>query len=564
MLKIAGVEITASTSLVFDWVWLRVNPQDGLTFKMGFLYDTLSVAMLFLILVVSFAVHLYSFSYMYKDRRFLRFLSFLSLFTLCMIGLVLSTNFLQLFVFWELVGLCSYLLIGFWYHKKSAAEAARKAFIVTRFADTGLFLAVIYIGAFIGDFSFSVVAEALSGSERLIFSLLLFFSAMGKSAIFPLHLWLPDAMEGPTPASALIHAATMVTAGVFLLLRCFVFFQNSPVAPVIAWLGGFTALMAALIAVVKFDLKKILAYSTISHLGLMVAAFGIEAASAGGGRLSPALFHLLAHGFFKSLLFLGAGVLIHAAGSNDIRNMGGFLRRNRVFALPFLIGAGALAGLPPFSGFFSKDAILESAIHSSCYGLYFLLSFVSFLSAFYVGRFCFILLSEGNVPAEKTPFLQIMSLYLLAFLSLVGGFFQGGFDFWQSGMVAAGHAWAVVLQSVLVVLAGFWLAGKFYYSRSFDTDVVKRRIFVFYRIVMKKFYVDEIWVFLLTYTLEPIGSFCRFFDRRVIDGVFVNGTGGFFKSLSSYIRYMQTGTLQTYLLIGFTCVVLVVGFMRSF
>jgi NADH-quinone oxidoreductase subunit L len=181
-----------------------------------------------------------------------------------------------------------------------------------------------------------------------------------------------------------------------------------------------------------------------------------------------------------------------------------------------------------------------------------------------VGRFCFILLSEGNMPAERVPFLQIMSLYLLAFMSLVGGFFQGGFEFWLSGLVATEHALPVVLQSVLLVLAGFWLAWKFYYSCSFNTDVVKRRVFVFYRIVMKKFYVDEIWEFLLTYTLEPVGSFCRFFDRRVIDGLFVNGTGVFFKTLSSYIRHVQTGTLQTYLLIGFTCVVLVIGFMRSF
>jgi proton-translocating NADH-quinone oxidoreductase chain L len=376
--------------------WLRVGDA---RMNLSFFVDPLGAVMLVVVTLVSMLVQVYSLGYMVEDGEmdpgFSRFFAFLSLFTFSMLGLVLADNFVQLFVFWELVGLCSYLLVGFWYHKPEAAEAAKKAFLTTRFGDLGFLIGILLVFAFTGAFGFAAVEEAvragaLAGPTLAVAMVLLFCGAVGKSAQFPLHVWLPDAMEGPTPVSALIHAATMVAAGVFMVARLFNLFSAAPSAmEVVAWIGAITALFAATHGLAMRDIKRVLAYSTVSQLGYMMLALGI-------GGLAAGVFHLTTHAFFKALLFLGSGSVIHGSGEQDLFKLGGLRRRMPVTNWTFLVGALALAGVFPFAGFWSKDEILVEALSRGRVALLAIGVATAFLTAFYIFRAYF--LTFGGEP----------------------------------------------------------------------------------------------------------------------------------------------------------------------
>ena len=385
-----------------EFTWLHFS--ESLHIDMGILLDPISIMMLVVISTVSMLVHIYSFSYMKGESGFTRYYAFLSLFSFSMIGLVIATNIFQMYIFWELVGLSSYLLIGFYYDKPSAVAASKKAFIVTRFADFGFLIGILLFSYYGGSFDFAVltdpngaaIAQASSvgfmGVSALTWALtLIFVGGAGKSAMFPLHIWLPDAMEGPTPVSALIHAATMVVAGVYMVARLFpAYYFGSPVVlDIIAFVGAFTSLFAALIAITQNDIKRILAFSTMSQIGYMMLALGVSGYIGEEGLgYTSSMFHLFTHAMFKALLFLGAGAIIHAVHTNDIREMGSLRKKLPITHITFLIAALAISGIPPFAGFFSKDEILTAALQSNSL-YYWSGSIVAFLTAFYMFRLYF-------------------------------------------------------------------------------------------------------------------------------------------------------------------------------
>ncbi|HET9870141.1 MAG TPA: NADH-quinone oxidoreductase subunit L, partial [bacterium] len=424
-LRLAALDPSART-FTLNWPWLAVPPWQA---DFGVLIDPLSVNMLLVVTLVSLLVQVYSLGYLKDDERFSTYYSYLSLFTASMLLLVLSTNFLQIFVGWELVGVSSYLLVGFWYFKPEAAEAAKKAFVVNRIGDVGFLMGVATIGMTFGSFDFfqvqGMVAQGLAdGTYRAGYiagiALLLFCGAVGKSAQFPLHVWLPDAMEGPTPVSALIHAATMVAAGVYMVARTFPLFSADPMAlSVVAYVGGFTAFFAASIALAQDDIKRILAYSTLSQLGYMMLALG-------SGGFTAGMFHLTTHACFKALLFLGAGSVIHAVHSNDIWKMGGLAKPMRVTTATFLVAALAISGIPPLAGFWSKDEIFLAVRDSTLPGhggLLALAVLTAFLTAFYMFRLFFVVFtgaSRGGHPHES-PSVMTAPLLVLAFLSITVG-----------------------------------------------------------------------------------------------------------------------------------------------
>src|SRR5438094_6148302 len=403
--------------------WLEVG---DLQVDFGLRLDPLSLLMLLVVTGVGGAIHIYSWGYMHEDAGFSRYFACLSLFTFSMLGIVLANNFLMLFIFWELVGLSSYLLIGHWFERPSAAEACKKAFLTSRLGDFGFLLGILMVWGLAGGLNFSLIQEqlkqnpALFGSMTTIAGLLIFCGAVGKSAQFPLHVWLPDAMEGPTPVSALIHAATMVAAGVYMLCRVFFMF-NAPALLVIAWVGAITALMAALMAAQQNDIKRILAYSTLSQLGYMVMAVGL-------GGPTPAMFHLTTHAFFKALLFLGAGsVIIALHHEQDIWKMGGLRRKMPVTFWTFLAGTLAIAGVPPLSGFYSKDSILAQAADAHHWPLFALGVLVAALTTFYMFRLAFVVFfgstrSDRAGHAHESPGVMIWPLRILAVFSIIGGF----------------------------------------------------------------------------------------------------------------------------------------------
>ncbi len=412
---------------------------DKFSMSMGMLADGLAAMMLVVVSIVSFLVHLYSMGYMHGDSRFSLFFTFLQLFSASMFGLVLANNYLQMYIFWELVGLCSYLLIGFWYEKQSASDAAKKAFLTTRVGDVGMMIGMLLIFFTTGSFAFGdifgmVEAGTIPATILTASSILLFCGAVGKSAQFPLHVWLPDAMEGPTPVSALIHAATMVAAGVYLVGRSFPLFSASPQAMMtVAIIGVFTAIFAATIAVVQTDIKKILAYSTISQLGYMIFALGMGAYVAG-------LFHLMTHAFFKALLFLGAGSVIHATGTQEISEMGGLAKKMKVTTWTFVIGSLSLSGFPIFAGFWSKDEILGFAFDTGRYVFFAIGAFTAFLTAFYMFRLIFVVFagkqSHASEHAHESPKTMTIPLVILSVLAVIAGyigapFVSGDYQYWR-------------------------------------------------------------------------------------------------------------------------------------
>ena len=553
--------------------WLSVG---GLDVELGFIVDRLSVLMLLVVTGVGLMIHIYSYGYMHGDPGFSRFFAFLSLFTFSMLGIVFASNFFQMFVFWELVGLSSYLLIGFWYKKPAAADACKKAFLTNRIGDFGFLLGIIILWTILGSVQFSELSQAIVsnpavlGAFGALAGLLIFFGAMGKSAQFPLHVWLPDAMEGPTPVSALIHAATMVAAGVYMLCRVFFLYTATPVWPewlsflqgitpleIISWIGGITALLAALIAVQQNDIKRILAYSTLSQLGYMVMAVGLA------GTVS-AMYHLTTHAFFKALLFLGAGSVIHAAHhEQDIWKMGALRKRMPITFWTFLFATLALAGVWPLSGFFSKDEVLLTALNANPL-LFALAVLVAVLTTFYMFRLVFVVFygkerSEAATHAHESPGVMTGPLVVLAVPTILAGFF--GIDYFLSkGLFGAheiehhgffshllapfNHAPLGALFGLGAVLFGFFLAYWLYYGRS--RDPLPEVWHGFSRAMRNRFYFDEFYSALISFTHENLARLANLIDRWIIGGLLVKGVHGTTELAGRVLRMAQTGNLQTY------------------
>jgi NADH-quinone oxidoreductase subunit L len=536
----------------------------------GLKLDALSLMMLLIVTGVGGAIHIYSAGYMHDDPGYSRYFACLSLFTFSMLGIVLSNNFLQLFIFWELVGVSSYLLIGFWFEKPSAADAAKKAFITNRLGDFGFLLGILMIFFAIGSLDFAVIqnkTEALAGIGTLI-GLLIFCGAVGKSAQFPLHVWLPDAMEGPTPVSALIHAATMVAAGVYMLCRVFFIFTPNALT-VIAWTGGFTALLAALIALQQNDIKRILAYSTLSQLGYMVMAVGLSGPT-------QAMFHLTTHAFFKALLFLGAGsVIIALHHEQDIWKMGGLRKKMPVTFWTFLFGTLALCGVPPFSGFYSKDNIIARALEQKHIPLFALAVGVAVLTAFYMFRLFYVaFLGEARTAeaghAHESPPIMIWPLRILGVFSLIGGVIGASelFDGFFSGVkvepttliqrIIEPFAHAATHIGIAAAFAGF-LAARVWY-RDAAVDPLPARLGVFARWMRDRFYFDELYaVFIRAH--DSIAAVVDWFDRWIVEGCGIGLVRGGTDFAGRALRLFQTGNLQHYALLFALGVVLVLYFV---
>ena len=527
------------------------------TINVGYLLDPLTVTMLFVVTVVSFLVQLYSVGYMAEDDGFARYFTYMSLFAAAMLGLVIADNLLMVYVFWELVGVCSYLLIGFWYRNRAPANAAKKAFIVTRFGDMGLLLGIILLSQAAGTFDIPAIqAMVQAGSLKAVFlsgavfttavPLLIFFGAAGKSAQFPLHVWLPDAMEGPTPVSALIHAATMVAAGVFLVARVFFLFEAAPVArEVVAWIGGLTALMAATIAIVQVDIKRVLAYSTISQLGYMMLGLAL-------GGVSVGIFHLGTHAFFKALLFLAAGSVICSCHHvQDMRQMGGLHSRMKVTSWTTILGALALAGVFPLAGFWSKDEILLAAVSQPV--LFAIGLFVAGLTAFYMTRLWFLTFagearSEHAAHAHESPSVMVVPLVVLAIFAAVAGTVNlPGVDsltHFLTPNVESGFSLAVALSSLAVALCGVGI-GVALYRNSPAADPVTKLPKALYAFLENKWYIDAFYERGVARVSIAWAGLVAWTDRNVVDNG-VNVTAWACAKLGSLFRKATSGQPQLY------------------
>jgi NADH-quinone oxidoreductase subunit L len=537
--------------------WLSIG---GLNVDFGLKLDALSMMMLLIVTGVGGAIHIYSYEYMHEDRSMARFFAFLSLFTFSMLGIVLANNFLMMFIFWELVGVSSYLLIGFWFEKPSAGDAAKKAFITNRLGDFGFLFGILMVWGLLGSLNFgelqsSLLANpALLGTSATLAGLLIFCGAMGKSAQFPLHVWLPDAMEGPTPVSALIHAATMVAAGVYMLCRSIFLFDHAALQ-VIAYIGGFTALLAALMAVQQNDIKRIIAYSTLSQLGYMVMAVGLNGPTA-------AMFHLTTHAFFKALLFLSAGsVIIGMHHGQDIWQMGNLRKKMPVTFLTFLVGALALSGIPPFSGFYSKDAILAQAMEQKNYLLFGVAVFVAGLTAFYTFRLFFVVFfgkekSKEASHAHESPLVITLPLVALAVLAAVGGFI--GITNNYGAQFSAEHETLSIAQQFLeplhapvpmaigigVALVGIFLAFSLYKNATLDPLPAKLGVLATW--MRDKFYFDELYEATFIRLHDFLAAVAGWIDRWLLEGFCIGGIRGGTDLAGRALRLVQTGNLQTY------------------
>ena len=537
--------------------WLSIG---GLQIDFGLKLDALSMIMLLVVTGVGGAIHIYSFGYMHEDRSMARFFAFMSLFTFSMLGIVLANNFLMMFIFWELVGVSSYLLIGFWFEKPSAGDAAKKAFITNRLGDFGFLAGILMVWGLLGSLSFSTLQTtlaanpALLGASATLAGLLIFCGAMGKSAQFPLHVWLPDAMEGPTPVSALIHAATMVAAGVYMLCRT-LFLFNAESLHVISYIGGFTALLAALMAVQQNDIKRIIAYSTLSQLGYMVMTVGLNGPT-------PAMFHLTTHAFFKALLFLAAGsVIIGMHHEQDIWQMGNLRKKMPVTFLTFTIGTLALCGVPPFSGFYSKDAILAQALAQKSYLLFGVGVFVAALTTFYTFRLFFVVFcgkekSDHAKHAHESPLVMTLPLIALAVFSFAGGFIgiwnnygsqlspdHEMLSFWQQVLEPLSNKLAMFCGLGAVVI-GFLLAKSLYGNAA--TDPLPTKLGGLATAMKNKFYFDELYEATFIRAHDFLAAVADWIDRWILEGAIIGAIRGGTDLSGRALRLAQTGNLQTY------------------
>lgn len=543
-----------------DYQWLP--SASGPLAYVGFWLDPIAAVMLVVVTAVALAVQVYSLGYLHHEtpRALGRYYTYHSLFCFAMLGLVLANNFLELFIFWELVGLCSYLLIGFWYYKPEAARAAVKAFWVTRFGDIGLIIGVVLLWGTTRTFDYNQTFElikngSLPQSFVTLTALLIFAGAVGKSAQFPLHIWLPDAMEGPTPVSALIHAATMVAAGVYLVTRLFPVFQAAPsVLMLIAYLGSFTAFLAATLATRQSDLKRVLAYSTVSQLGFMMAALG-------AGALVAGYFHLFTHAFFKALLFLGAGCLIHATGNNNLSAMGNLASKMKWTTTLFLAGGLSLAGIFPFSGFFSKDEIVVEVAHSGLIIPLVLLLLTTFLTGFYIFRAIFLALwgpkpavarvtDEPDGPEVTEPKVMIFPMVPLAVMALIAGF--GGHQF---GRFLAGGSEIVepsagsILPFIALGLAILGIGAAYIFCQKARPvpKLLNRAHQPLAVAIDRKYWLDDLYDYLYWNGLDLISKIVGWIDRYLVDGI-VNLTAWATGKAGELLSPLQTGKAQDYLI----------------
>ena len=545
---------------LYEWI-----TGESFAFNIGFRVDALTSVMLLVITGVGFLIHVYSIGYMHGDEGYTRYFAYLNLFIFAMLILVLGNNYLMMFIGWEGVGLCSYLLIGFWYQKQSAIDAGKKAFIVNRIGDFGFLLGMFTLFAAFGTLDFASIFDAaeadnfqkvFGASTLVIATLLLFVGAIGKSAQIPLYVWLPDAMEGPTPVSALIHAATMVTAGVYMIARSAVLYNIAHTGEVVAWIGVLTAFFAATIALTQNDIKRILAYSTVSQLGFMFLGVGVGAYASG-------VFHLVTHAFFKGLMFLTAGSVMHAmANELDMRKMGGLKSKMPITHWTFLVGALAIAGFPFLSGFWSKDEILHSAWGSS--PLIYVIGLVTaFLTAFYMFRLIFVTFyGESRVESEvashlhESPPVMWVPLAILAIPSALIGLLLGwgGHESWfhdftksvfpETHHEASGNVFLFMAISSVVGLAGIAFAWT-RYSKRVPSDEPTNAL---HKLLANKYYVDEVYNALIVQPIKNGSHFLlwRIVDNGIIDGI-VNGVASIIRLIGGTLRRLQTGLVQSYI-----------------
>ncbi|WP_459501981.1 NADH-quinone oxidoreductase subunit L [Bacillus sp. C1] len=548
------IERFSSETVKHQWLWLRIGDVD---ISFGFEINALNALMLFIVTLVSFLVHVYSKGYMQGDERLPIFYAYLGLFTFAMLGLVISTNLLQLYIFWELVGLGSFLLIGFYFFKEEAKAAAKKAFIMTRIGDVGLFIGINLLFWQAGSFEYEVIFQAMkmgdiSPTMITLTAILIFIGAMGKSGQFPLHTWLPDAMEGPTPVSALIHAATMVAAGVYLVATMFPLFSASAVAmQTVAVIGAFTAIFAASIGLVQTDIKRVLAYSTVSQLGYMMLALGSAGYVAG-------VFHLTTHAFFKALLFLAAGSVIHAVHRQNINEMGGLQKKMRVTGALFLIGTLAISGVPLLSGFFSKDEILAATWVHGNYVLFVLAVLAAFLTAFYMFRLYFLVFTgeaKKEEDVHESPRVMTFPMIVLGiFAALVGytntpwfGTFLGDWltkDALFQVEKSHGPVWIMIV-ATLVSFAGILLAYLIYGKRSIPRDWAGGEKAALHSLLAKKYYVDEIYSAVVFTLVKGIAYVLRFFEVYIVEGI-AQFIGILIRGASNAGSKLQNGNVQVY------------------
>lgn len=543
--------------------WMSIG---DLQISLGLRFDPLSLLMTLIVTGVASLIHIYSWGYMRDDRGFSRYFACLSLFTFSMLGIVLANNFIELFIFWELVGLSSYLLIGFWFERPAAADAGKKAFITNRLGDFGFILGILAVWAQLGSLNYATLQSSLTakpealGTFATAIGLLIFCGAVGKSAQFPLHVWLPDAMEGPTPVSALIHAATMVAAGVYMLCRVFFLLNvpNSNALMVIALIGGFTALLAALIAVQQNDIKRILAYSTLSQLGYMVMGVGV-------GSPAQSMFHLSTHAFFKTLLFLGAGsVIVALHHEQDIWKMGALRKKMPVTFWTFLAGTLALAGVWPMSGFFSKDALLAQAAEHHKYGLFALGELVAILTSFYMFRLVFVVFfqpakADSSAYVHESPSVMLWPLRILAVFTVIGGFIgiqalDAKFFSPEQALLDASfgeqligpiiHEKLAAAVGLFAAVLGF--AGAYFLYFRAASDPLPEKLGAFGRAMQNRFYFDEIYEATVIRIHEFLSAIADGIDRWVIQGFLVGSVRGGTDLAGSLLRLLQTGNLQTY------------------
>jgi NADH-quinone oxidoreductase subunit L len=567
------------TIVPYNYTWL---PLGNLHFDMGILLDPISVMMLIVISTVSLMVHIYSFGYMHGEKGFQRYYAFLSLFTMSMLGLVLATNIFQMYMFWELVGVSSYLLIGFYYPLKPAIAASKKAFIVTRFADMFFLIGILTFGYFTDSFSFSFAGDIVMGQGTTPFIegnaakavaagacilptalVLMFIGGAGKSAMFPLHIWLPDAMEGPTPVSALIHAATMVVAGVFQIARMFpLWIQYAPEAmSIVVWVGVFTAFYAAAVACAQSDIKRVLAFSTISQIAFMMVALGVclpghETLMDNHAQLGymAGMFHLFTHAMFKACLFLGAGCIIHAVHSNEMSMMGGLRKYMPITHLTFLISCLAIAGIPPFSGFFSKDEILTACMHYSPV-VGWIMTGVAAMTAFYMFRLYYGIFwgtenkeaHEHHTPHEA-PWTMTFPLIFLSVVTCLCGFLPFGHFVSASGQAYDIHLdWTVAATSIVIAVCSICLATYIYKGESQPiADRLYKTFPKLHRAAYKRFYQDEIWQYVTHRIIfRCVSTPIAWFDRHIVDGTFNFMAWGANEAGES-LRSWQSGDVRQY------------------
>jgi NADH-quinone oxidoreductase subunit L len=539
-----------------DFNWLIIEGVVNIHF--GLIIDMLTAVMLIVVTTVSLMIQVYSQGYMAGDHGYHRYYAFMSLFTTSMLGLVMTSNLLIMYIFWELVGLCSYLLIGFWFHRPAAAKAAKKAFIVTRIGDFGFLAAILLLLSQTGTLDIAqlhglALAGTLGGTVLTLAALGIFLGAIGKSAQFPLHVWLPDAMEGPTPVSALIHAATMVAAGVFLVARMFPLFEHSPEAlSTVATIGGFTAIFAATMGLVMTDIKRVLAYSTISQLGYMMLGLGV-------GGVAIGIFHLFNHAFFKALLFLGAGSVNHATGTFDIRQMGGLRKVMPWTYATFLIASLSIAGIWPLAGFWSKDEILASALENQPV-LFYLAMITVFMTAFYMFRVVFLTFGgkyRGSTKPHESPPVMVIPMVVLAILAIGSGWFNltGGFN----QLLGQGESHSLVQGlfgilahplpwiSLLMAGAGILLAYAMYSAKWLSPERITRLFRPLHILFSRKYWTDEFYEEFIGSKILSNKLFAgmKFFDSKGVDAA-VNGVADTVVATGRAVRKIQSGQLQLY------------------